>query len=130
MKKFNFLMKTKNLILLASMFTTAISFASTIDISQADKIVCASTANGGFSLLHLNSDSKIVFPSRNSFDITVTEKKEKEISYSYTKDESRRFKLVFNKIQQHLDGSNHPYQTLIGFRQEGDLKSPIECTID
>lgn len=115
----------KTILLGLALMTSFSVFAETVDLRQATSISCQSEGLGSFYLANL--DSKPVIVSATTKNIKITTLSKNSIGFSYRDFKGYNFKLVFNKVVPHEDGSGHIYKKLSGVFVNGDIESAVEC---
>jgi|GEM_PF-1270201 len=118
----------KALIIGLTLLTSFSVLAETLDLRTATTISCQSEGLGSFHLANLQSKAVII--AATSKNIKITERTKNSIGFTYKDFKGYNFKMVFDKIVQHEDGSGNLYIKLSGAFVNGDIESPIECVAE
>lgn len=114
----------KKLVLLMSFILSSTLLASEgLDLKKARNIMCRSDAIGSLYLVNLKSNAQ-VFTTRQ-IPVKIENVTKKTLTYIYRENENYRFTLALENRVQHDD-----YVSYEGFLINGDIQSPVECTID
>ncbi|KHD89446.1 MAG: hypothetical protein OM95_03525 [Bdellovibrio sp. ArHS] len=98
------------------------------DLSEAKTLLCVSPGLGNFALVKMKSKAPKYISSRSN-PIEIIEQSSSEVTYRLLAT-GREYTLAFaSALEWHEDVDGRLYPVLVGEFINGDLRSPIKCTI-
>lgn len=109
-------------------FSVQAEISTTLDLTQANTVICNSDGIGSFSLRNLQTKNPSFNRTRMN-PIKIEKVANNSITFKY-KEASLRYKLLLTKAVIHQDVDNSRYIAHKGVLINGDIESPVECIVD